>query len=725
MNSAAHTTPGGNYDIDLGLGQLLGILWRGKFVILLCVFLAGLVGLFLGLTATPVYQAKSLLQLEEKSGQLGLPSALADLAEEDPRSVTEIEIIRSYMVLGRAAADLNLDWYAAPVEAPVIGNALTRYDLPLPEFAFLTRFAGPESEIRLDLLEVPPIWVNARMVVTARGDGAFDILLPDGQQLTGTVGVTLRDPAQQFAIRIGQLVGDAAEEFTVVQQSQERTVEALIRKLGVSERGRQSGILQLTFTSTNRAEARRTLDAVMQAYLLQNVARSAAEAKSGLDFVESQLPQAEAAVSNAETALNTFRQAQQSVNMEIETQSLLTQVTALENELSALEARELEIADLYTENHPIYRQFLATRAQLQGRLDALRTEIDALPEAQRDIVNLTRNLELAQAGYSQLLNRAQELRVLQASTIGNVRIIDPARVAEAPVSPKKSLMLAISLVLGVNVGVAFVFLRSFLRKGIRDAEQLEKAGIPVFATLALSADVKVNPRGRGPLPIYTAHNQDTTMAEAFRSLRTSLHFGMLDAQTKSLAIISSAPNVGKSFVAVNLSTVMAQADQKVCLVDADMRRGYLRRFFGVDKQAPGFSDLLAGRATLDEVLQEGPVPGLYFIPRGQVPPNPAELLMRKGLSQLVEELNARFDMAIFDVPPVLAVTDAAIIGRSVGACVAVVRHDDTEMAELETMMSDLSHAGVQVKGAILNAYNPKHAPRRNAYAYRYTYQSRE
>ncbi|MBD3680041.1 MAG: polysaccharide biosynthesis tyrosine autokinase [Rhodobacteraceae bacterium] len=716
-----------SFDDEIDLVQMVAVLWRGKWLIACTIALFGLGGLGYGILAEPRFRADSLLQLEEKSGQLSLPSALSDLAAEDPRSVTEIEIIRSRLVLGQAVADLHLDWHAAPLEAPIIGNAVVRHDLPLPELGPLRPFARGGAEIRLDLLEVPPAWVGEEITLIATGGENYRLALPDGNEARGQVGTTLRLPEQGFALRIGALEGARGREYRILQLSEARAITRLRDALGVAEKGRQSGILELTFTSTEPARAERILDAVMQSYLRQNVARSTAEAASSLDFIEGQLPAAERAVTEAEAALNAYRQAQQSINLELETQGLLTQVTQLENELRALAAREDEIADRYTPNHPVYRQLLTNRARLEQRLADLRAEIDALPETQRDVVNLTRDLELAQGAYLQLLNRAQELKVLKASSIGNVRIIDTARVGPVPVSPRKTRILALALVLGALLGTGLVLLRHWQNRGIGSAEEIERVGLPVFATLAQTPAARTPRRSKGALSIYAAQHPEAVLTEAFRSLRTSLHFGMLDSTSRSLALTSTAPSAGKSFVAVNLATVMALGGQKVCLVDADMRRGYLRRFFDAPRNAPGLSELLSGKATLDEVLVEGPIPGLFLLPSGRYPPNAAELLMRDSLGKLIAELDTRFDMSLFDTPPVLAVTDAAIIGSAVGTTVAVVHHGITPISELEAMTGQLKSAGVRTAGAILNGFDPRLAPagRAEGYSYRYAYERRE
>jgi tyrosine-protein kinase Etk/Wzc len=279
-----------------------------------------------------------------------------------------------------------------------------------------------------------------------------------------------------------------------------------------------------------------------------------------------------------------------------------------------------------------------------------------------------------------------------------------------------------SELLGMLVGVGYVALRHWMHKGVRGADDLEKLGASVFATINFSKSGYEARSGRHFLPILAVKNPDDLAVEGFRSLRTGLHFGMLDAKTRSLAITSSAPEAGKSFTSVNLAAVAAQSGQRVCLIDADLRRGTLRRYFGVVKNAPGLADVLAGQATLDAVLVKGPVEGLFFVPTGRFPPNPSELLMRPRLAELIAELDQRFDLTVLDSPPVLAVTDPVIIGRAVGANLAIVRHDVTPIAEVQAMMRTLENGGVRLTGVVLNGFDPRRAIGTDySYGYRYDY----
>lgn len=714
-------------DDEINLGALLAQLWGGRYIIAFCLVLGGAIGLLYALTTPPVYQANALLQLEERSGRLALPNAMTDLLDNSPQTATEIEILRSRMVLGRAASAINLDWSISPRLAPIIGDALTRYSFPLPEFGSLKAYARKGETIRMDLLQVPPDWVGASLVITSGGDGSYQVALPDGETLQGQVGTTLQRADLGFAIRIGDLVAPAGREFVARQRDEQATIGALRDDLSVAEQGRGTGILRLTLNGPSPDVAQRWLDAVAQAYLDQNIARSMAEADSSLEFVEGQIPAAERAVRDAEQALNDFQTQQQAIDIQIETESLITQISALEEDLRRLDAQEAEIKEQFTPNHPTYRRLLENRARLEARLEELRAESSELPETQRELINLNRELELAQSVYVELLNRAQELRVLRASSIGNVRIVDRAEASPVPIAPQKSLIVMLALILGGLAGAGIVVLRNMLRRTVPGPEVLERLGMPVFATVNLVEEAFQTHRGT-EITRFAAIDSPTHLAvEALRSLRTSLHFGMLDSPTRSVVITSPAPGAGKSFTAANLAVVSTQAHQRVCIIDADMRRGTLRRYFGTRKGQPGLAEVLAGDVSIEDAIVPGPLDGLFFLPPGQLPPNPSELLMRDTLRELLASLDTVYDLTIVDAPPVLAVTDPVILGRAAGTTMVVVRHDVSLVGEVEALQKTLRDNGVRIAGSVLNGFDPRKASRygRNGYTYgyRYEYQS--
>jgi tyrosine-protein kinase Etk/Wzc len=719
-------TPELNATDEIDLLALIRTMWLGRWTIGAITLLALLAGLLYALDQTPVYRADGLLQLEEKRSSLTLTTGMQDLLSSDSAPVTEIEILRSRMVLGRVVDELGLAIVATPRRLALIGGVVQRLGVPRPALPGFDAFAWDAETIVVGELEVPQAWIGQSITLTASGGGGFRIDLPDGSVRQGVVGARLDDAGLGLSLRVDRLDAEPNRMFTVLRQPRDAAISQLRGGLAVSETARNSAILRLEVTHSDPDRAARILDTLARIYVEQNIERSAAEAQRSLDFIESQLPDAQGAVNAAEAALNSYRQAAGSVDLSFETQALLERATGLEQDLARLDLEEQSLADRYTRNHPAYQALLRSRGQLEAALAEAQKEATGLPETQKEIFNLTRNLEVTQQIYFQFLNRMQELQVMRASTIGSVRIIDTAQTGRLPIAPRKARILALSGLVGLLGGMALVLAARAMRQGVRGSEDLERLGLPVFATVPFTPLAEGNRKLRGKIPILALQEPENLAVEALRSLRTALHFGMLDAQSKAIVVTSGAPEAGKSFTAANLAIVAAQGGQRVCLIDGDLRRGYMRRYFGLTRDAAGLSEYLAGDQRLDEVLRDGPVPGLSFIVSGRYPPNPSELLMRPSFGVLIEALSDQFDLILIDTPPALAVTDPVIMARKAGAVIMVVRHMQTLPAEVEAVRRAFETSGLRITGAILNGWKMIDAARYGghygaSYNYRYSY----
>jgi len=527
-------------------------------------------------------------------------------------------------------------------------------------------------------------------------------------------------------------------------------IRHLQSRFDVAPRGRETGILELTLVGPNRSEIQRSLDAIANVYLVQNINRQAAEAESRLQFLEEQTPLIQNGLNDAENSLNEYRASQDSVDLSFETQSMLTRMVALDAELSELQIQESELSQRFTPSHPSYRALLEKRQQLLTEQQRLENEVNSLPETQRQVLRLTRDVEVSQAIYMQMLNATQELRIARAGTVGNVRILDDALVGINPIAPRTNLIVVISIMVGVLLGLVLVTIRQILHKGVQSVEQLQSLGLQVYATVPLSErqrkifdrfrDRKARQRLRNVLGDKIGEQvgrqmnsrqraeEDSVLAlidptdlaiEALRSLRTSLHFAMLEAPNKRLMLTGPSPAVGKSFVSSNLAVICAQGGQKVLLIDADMRKGHIHRSFGGYADA-GLSDYLAGQASLSTVIRETEQEGLCYVARGTAPPNPSELLMTRGFTEFLSLVDDQFDLVIIDTPPALAVTDAAIVGKQAGTTLMITRFRENPLKEIERAMQQLESAGVVVKGSILNAIE-RSASAYYGYGYGYGY----
>jgi tyrosine-protein kinase Etk/Wzc len=348
--------------------------------------------------------------------------------------------------------------------------------------------------------------------------------------------------------------------------------------------------------------------------------------------------------------------------------------------------------------------------------------VQVLPETQQELLRLTRDVEVNNEIYTLLLAKTQELDIVRAGTVGNVRVIDLAEVnTSKPVKPKKALIVVMATMLGGMLAVAIVLIQKAIHKGIEDPSEIESLGMPVYASVPYSeyqdkltgfAKARKGKTAKAK-SILAVDNPADLSIEALRSLRTSLHFAMMEAKNNVIAISGPSPGVGKSFISVNLATVLAQSDKKVLIIDADMRKGYLQTQFGMQWDN-GLSDFLSGSINLEQATKHSQVTGLDVMTRGQIPPNPSELLMHENFSKLVEEVSAKYDLVIIDTPPILAVTDPAIVSAHAGSTLLVTRFGQNHVKELELTRNRFEQNGIDVKGVVFNGVVKKAS---NAYGY--------
>ncbi|MBM2745228.1 polysaccharide biosynthesis tyrosine autokinase, partial [Klebsiella pneumoniae] len=487
----------------------------------------------------------------------------------------------------------------------------------------------------------------------------------------------------------------------------------------VSDQGKDTGMLNLTLTGNDPALIESILDNITSNYLAQNISRQAAQDEKSLEFLNQQLPKVRSDLDEAENKLNIFRRKNDSVDLSLEAKSVLDQIVNVDNQLNELTFRESEISQLYTKEHPTYKALMEKRKTLQDEKQKLNKRVSNMPETQQEILRLSRDVESGRAVYMQLLNRQQELNIAKSSAIGNVRIIDNALTKTTPVKPKKILVIIFSIIVGAIVSISLVLARAFLRRGIDNPEKIEELGLNVYASIPVAESLSkkgINNSDTQPQEFLSLSNPADLAIEAIRGLRTSLHFAMMEARNNVLMISGASPNAGKTFISSNLAAVIAQSGKKVLLIDADMRKGYTHKIFGVSNNN-GLSDVLAGKSDYSQAIKHIERVNFDFISRGITPPNPAELLMHKRFGDLIKLASENYDIVILDTPPILAVTDAAIIGGYAGTTFLVARFEVNTAKEIEVSIKRFENSGVRIKGCILNGVVKKAS---NYYAYGYS-----
>lgn len=707
---------------EIDLRELLDVLRSGLGLILAIAAVVTAAGLLYALTEPPSYTAEGLVQVEKEKGSLSASlNELSSLIGAAPAETeAELALIKSRMVLGKVAETLKLPIVAEPHFFPVIGEAIARAraDLaePAPAVLGLQSFAWGGERITVSALELPDALLDVGLTLVAGADGAFTVLDEDGEtMLTGRAGQAAEAQVPAYgAVRIfvQELRARPGTEFHVLRLSPQSLFASIGERLAVSEQGKESGIIQISYQDQRPARAAAVVNEIQNVYLLQNVERRSEEAEQSLEFLRAQLPQVKAKVDEAQAHLNSYQMQQGTADVQKETELVLDQAVQLETARLTLDQERQGALQRFTAQHPVV---LALDEQLRGietELGKLKGQVERLPEKQQEIFGLMRDLQVNSELYVALLNSMQELQVAKAGTVGDVRIVDPALVPREPSKPNKKLIVLASAMLGLFAGVAAVFLRRALLRGVDRPEEVERAlGLATYASIPYSPQQKkLDERARrgaasGAAILASVDGADTAV-EALRSLRTSLHFALLEARNNVIMLTSPIPGVGKSFVSVNLAALLAQAGKKAVVVDADLRRGLIHKPLGV-AASPGVSDFVAGDLGLDQVLRSTPVDGMNFVPKGATPPNPGEVLLHERFKQLVSELSARFDHVFIDTPPVLPVADAATVGQLCGSTLLVLKAAEHPMRSIEETYRRLRNAGVDVRGVIFNQVGHK------------------
>ncbi|MHC8285296.1 polysaccharide biosynthesis tyrosine autokinase [Pseudomonas sp. XS1P51] len=699
-------------EIDL-LG-LLGTLLDHKWLIGAITGAFMVTGAAYSILSPPVYLANALVQVEpKKNDMLGFSDISSMLGGQSP-AATEIGIIKSRAVIGKTVDDLHLDIVITPNTFPVVGGFLARrykgtsVDSVSPPHFGMNSYAWGGERLDIATLNLPDELLGKKLTLVAAEQHRFKLFDDNGGLLVD--GVTGEAVAENgVEVLIANMAANPGTQFEVVRNPRIVTIQNYQDALDVSEQGKESGIISLALASTDYSLAVKILNKISTLYVQQNVQRTSAEAAQSLDFLQAQLPQVKDDLVKASNALNSYQTRGNTVNISLETKSVLEQIVTLDTRISELKLQQADMDRKFTREHPSYRALMAQMGDLNNQRQGLEKKVQGLPATQQELLNLTRDVEVATQIYTQLLNKSQELDIVRAGAVGNARLIDTADVdMTTPIKPRKALIVLIATFLGGFVGVALVLVGKSLSRGLEGPEAIEQLGLPVYASVPYSAlqqeqdkKVRLDDVSDSQASLLALRNPTDLSIESIRSLRTCLHFAGLDATNNRIMISGPSPQVGKTFVSSNLAAVIAQSGQRVVLIDADMRKGHLHKTLGTPV-SNGLSDLLVKRCSIEQAVNKIEVENLHFISRGQVPPNPSELLMHVNFRELLAELSELYDVVIIDTPPLLAVTDAAIVGREAAINLIVTRFGVNPAKEIELTIRRFAQNGIELKGAIFN-----------------------
>jgi len=729
QSAALSSQIGENGDDEINLAEYADIIIDNRWLIAAISLLILFLGAAYAFLGKPIYESNILVQVEDSGNSAGsfLGDAASSLLSVKTPAAAEMEILQSRSILAQAVENTKLYIDVTPKYIPLVGSWLSRsaHELSDPGFLGFSGYVHGTEKLTVPQFDVPVDLEGTKFKLTYGGSGEYVLSHPDvSEEIQGKVGeLIVRKLAQgEVRILVSAIEAKKDAQFNLRRFSKQLTLNALQDDLKVSERGKQSGVLDVSWRSPDPDKLTNLLNEIGRLYVRQNIERKAAEAEKTLGFLDTALPQFKKQLEASEDIYNRYRNQNGTVSLDDEAKNALDQTVDLQTKLLESEQKRRELSAKFTEKHPAIQTLDAQIAAIKNEISKVDTRIRKLPLLQQNTVQMQRDIKVNTDLYVTLLNSSLQMRLAKEGKVGNVRVIDDAVLPEEPVQPKKPLIVGAALATGLILGAAVAIIKATFFSGINNSAEIEAhTNLNVYSTIPLSAiqraiDRNIEGKIAGTHILALSHPEDPAI-ESLRSLRTALQFAMLEASNNRIIISGATPGVGKTFVSVNFAAIAAAAGRRVILVDADLRKGRVNQFFA-SSRAIGLSEAIVGTISLADAIRQNVLQNLDILTTGVLPPNPAELLASESFEKLIADLSARYDLVIIDTAPVLVASDTVAVAPLASTLLLVARAQKTQLGELNESVRRLTHGGSTASGVILNAVD---LSRRHTGRYGYKY----
>jgi len=659
------------------------VVWRGRWVVLLSTLALIAVAVVYIMNATPIFMSTSRIYVEQSGPRIVSELEEGVMTQSKNYLYTQAELLRSTPIL------------SAAMEKPGV-----------KDFRMFFGQANPLAFLKKDGLEI------------------------EVGQKDDIISVSAYSPSPAEA---AQLVNAVVDAYITHQATTKKSTSTEVLKILQKEKATRAVELNdcleamANFKRENESLAFESqqgnviLQRLQQLSTMLTQAQALTiEAKTRYDSVEGLMSEPEQLRSYIEAERRTgysYPSTQERSSLKARLDELQLRLADRRRQLKedhpAIAALQMEIEQVASQIQGLDKQFI------QGYIALVREEYRAAREKEAEI---SRHLEeqrklvlrlseqaaqyaILESQYEQtrklcdiLDDRIKELNITEDVGALNISILEVAQQATSPAKPQKAKILAAATFVGLFLGCGLAVLRSFLDQRLRSAEEISAVlGVPTLGVVpTMSRKLTVATRGR------TVHMDPTSpVAEAYRTIRTAVFFSVPKGQARTLLVTSPSAGDGKSTLVSNLCIAMAQADQKVLLIDADFRKPMQHAIFEMTRE-PGVSNIMAGTHTIDQSIRPTSVPGLDILPCGPDVPNPSEMLNSEAFADIILKLSARYDRVVVDAPPVIPVTDACILGAICDVTLLVLRAEKSTRKTAQQARDGLLSVGARILGAVVN-----------------------
>jgi tyrosine-protein kinase Etk/Wzc len=717
---------------EVELSSYLDVLADNKWLILKITLIVTLLGAAYAFLSKPIYEATLMINVEEDKPNTSknILGDISSLFDVKAAATSEMELLKSRLVVSKAVDELGLYIKTSPKYFPLIGSWIARNNpnISTPGILGFGGYVWGADNMNVRSFYAPPPLQNLNFVVRTEPNNHYRLTMSSKNiDLEGTVGQPLHanvpGSSEPIDLVINGFSAKPGAEFYLQYIPKLAAIEAVQNSMTIAEKGKQSGIISVTVATHSPQLSYNILEQIGKEYIHQNVTRKLEEAEKSLAFLDKQLPDLKQKLDQSEAKYYQFRNSHGTIDLAEEAKLILGQEMAEKNKRIELQQKREELLVGFTPHHPVVVGIDKQISEMTKEINAMDARIKQLPMLEQDLLRLNRDVKVNSDLYAALLNTAQQLRLVKAGKVSNVRLIDAPMMPDEPASPDRPKIIGISIAVGLFLGIAVAFFRKILKGGIDDPRKIEQMfnARVVYATIphsdtqaAFQQKHRIRLKSQ-PVPMLARMAPGDIAIESLRSFRTSLQFSMSQFKNNIVLITGATRGVGKSFISANFAAIMAASGKKVLLIDADLRDGHLHEYFGLDRK-DGLSDSITGTKNLYKTIHRGVFENLDFLSTGSLPPNPSEFLLHPNFDSLLKAASANYDFVMVDAPPILAASDTLIIGAHAGAVFILARAGVTNESEINESIKRLNQAGISPKGILFNDLKVR-AREYNRYSY--------
>lgn len=493
---------------------------------------------------------------------------------------------------------------------------------------------------------------------------------------------------------------EAEQVFSLQKNSLPQAMSTILKSFNAQEKGKGTGILELTYQGENKANIPEILNKVLNIYKQQDIQRSVSDKDQQVDFLEKQLPELKKDLNDSEQTFNQFREKYNTVDVKAESELYLKQSMQLDIEKIQLQQKQAELGSQYTNEHPAMTAIDAQLSTLNTKINELNNKVKQLPEIQRLYLQYYRDVEIKNQLYTNLLATYQSLNVAKAGELGKVSIVDYAVEPVTPIKPKKLIILVLSIFVGGFIGVLIALVRNMINTGVRNLTPVaEKYSIKNFGSI--NENILLNSQSKNYMHPLAVLEPSNLVIEQIRTLATAIHHISLTKPQAIVQMVGATKNTGTSILIANVAITLAQMNVKVLLIDTDLRHGQLENYFNIET-THGLTDYLEDKTQLNNVIVKTQQSNLDLISHGQNHTNPTSLFSTAKMAHLLEQLTQDYDVILLDGSPIVDVSDSQILAKYAATNILVTRFNHTSVDEIDKTVESFKNSGHRFDAMVLN-----------------------